>query len=246
MECETAFAELKLQLCSAPILTYPDYSLPFILDTDACQSGIEAVLSQIQDGEERVITFASRVLSKAECRYSVTRLELLAVVTYIKYFRQLLLGKHFILRTDHGSLQWIQGIREPEGQVARWLECLQEYDFEVKHRNGSQHSNVDALSRYPLSQPVNNDDSPTAVVASVGCPMLTERTVDELITLQQRDEDIGPAVRIKQRPSNSVQGKSISYRSLLQQWDQLYVAEGLLFWRYEDTSGKEKWAQLKF
>jgi len=159
------------------------------------------------------------MLSKPEHRYSVTRLELLAVVTYIKYFRQFLLGKRFILRTNHGSLQWIQGIREPEGQVTRWLECLQEYDFEVKHRKGSQHSNSDALSHYPLSQPVNNDYSSTAGVASVGYPILTERTVDELIALQLRDEDIGPirdAVRIKQRPSNSVQGKSRSYRSLLQ------------------------------
>ena len=81
---------------------------------------------------------------------------------------------------------------KPEGEVARWLECLQGYDFEMKHCNGSQHRNADALSHYPLSQPFNNDDSSTVVVASVGCPILTERTVDDLITLQQRDEDIGP------------------------------------------------------
>ena len=79
MECDTAFAELKLRLCSTPVLTYPDFSLPFILDTDASQHGIGAVLSQIQCGEEKVIAFASKTLTKAERRYSVTRKELLAV-----------------------------------------------------------------------------------------------------------------------------------------------------------------------
>ena len=84
-ECDT---ELKLRLCSTPILTYPDILLPFIIDTDASQHGIGAVLSQIQGGKEKVIAFASRTLNKAERRYSVTRKELLAVVTYIHHFRQ--------------------------------------------------------------------------------------------------------------------------------------------------------------
>lgn len=74
----TTFAELKLQLCSTPVLTYPGFS----------QHGISAVLSQIQCGKEKVIAFASRTLTKAERRYSVTRKELLAVVTYIHHFRQ--------------------------------------------------------------------------------------------------------------------------------------------------------------
>ena len=145
-ECDTAFAELKLRLCSTPVFTYPDFSLPFILDTDASQHGIGAVLSQIQCGEEKVIAFASRTLTKAERRYSVTRKELLAVVTYIHHFQQFLLGRQFTLRTDHGNLQWIQTLKEPEGQLARWLERLQEYNFEIVHQRGCQHQNADALS----------------------------------------------------------------------------------------------------
>ena len=89
VECENAFAKLKLCLCSSPILSFPDFSLPFILDTDACQCGIGAVLSQIQkDGTERVVAFASRAMSKSERKYSVTRQELLAAVTFIHHFRQ--------------------------------------------------------------------------------------------------------------------------------------------------------------
>ena len=57
-----------------------------MLDTDASQCGIRAVLSQKQNGEEKVIAYASRTLTKAERKYSVTRKELLAVVTYIQHF----------------------------------------------------------------------------------------------------------------------------------------------------------------
>ena len=111
---------------SAPILTFPDYSKQFILDTDASDTGIGGVFSQVQDGEERVVAYASRSLSKAERRYCVTRKELLAVVHFTKHFRPYLLGHHFVLRTDHSSLTWLQNFKEPEGQLARWLEKLQE------------------------------------------------------------------------------------------------------------------------
>lgn len=91
-----------------------------MLDTDASDVGIGAVLSQKQtDGSERVIAYASRVLSKPERRYCVTRRELLAAVSFIKHFRPYLLGKPFILRTDHSSLTWLYNFKNPEGQLAR-------------------------------------------------------------------------------------------------------------------------------
>ena len=92
----------------APILAFPDFTAVVVLDTDVSKSGIGAVPSQVEkDGEERVVAYASRVLNKVEWKYSVTRKELLAVVTFIKHFRSYLLGRHFILRTDHSSLQWL-------------------------------------------------------------------------------------------------------------------------------------------
>ena len=117
---------LKACLISAPILAFLDCTKPFILDTDASETGLGAVLSREHDGEERVIAYANRVLSKAKRRYCVTPKELLAVVTFIQYFRHYLLGKQFLLRTDHGSLTWLQHFKEPEGQLAWWLEKLQE------------------------------------------------------------------------------------------------------------------------
>ena len=107
-ECQQSFDNLRERLISAPILAFPDCSKPFILDTDANNTGIGAVLSQKQEvGTERVIAYASRVLSKAERRYYVTRRELLAVVFFIDDFRHYLIGRSFTLRTDHGSLTWL-------------------------------------------------------------------------------------------------------------------------------------------
>ena len=144
-----SFDTLKNLLISAPIMSYPQSSSPFILDTDASSTGIGAVLSQIIQGEERVIAYGSRVLTKAERQYCVTRREMLAVVYFTRYFKHYLLGQKFLLRTDHASLRWLKSFKEPEGQVARWLQILDTFHFDLQHRPGAKHSNADALSRLP-------------------------------------------------------------------------------------------------
>ena len=71
------------------------------------------------------------------------------MVKAIKHFHVYLYGRKFLLRTDHSALQWLLSFHHPEGQVARWLERLQQYDFTVEHRAGTKHGNTDALSRRP-------------------------------------------------------------------------------------------------
>jgi len=124
-ECKKAFDALKYYLTTPPVLAFPDFTKEFLLDADASNQGIGAVLSQVQsDGQEQVVTYASRLLSKLERKYSITCKELLAVVVFLNHFRQYLLGKKFTLRTDHGSLLWLRNFKEPEGQLGRWLEKL--------------------------------------------------------------------------------------------------------------------------
>ncbi|KAF7643856.1 hypothetical protein LDENG_00232190 [Lucifuga dentata] len=118
----------------------------FIVDTDASNMGLGAVLSQETEGEERVVAYYSHALSRPEHNYCVTWYELLAVVSALYHFRPYLYGQSFLLRTDHASLTWLLSFKEPEGQVARWIEALQSYSFDVQHRAGWQHSNADALS----------------------------------------------------------------------------------------------------
>ena len=147
LQCEQALNDFKQHLTSAPILALPDFSKQFVLDTNASDNGIGAILSQKQsDDHEYVVAYASRVLSKPERRYCVTRRELLAAVSFIKHFRPYLLGKPFVLRTDHCSLTWLYNFKNPEGQLAQWLEALQEYNFTIEHRKGHLHGNADAMS----------------------------------------------------------------------------------------------------
>lgn len=95
-----AFDKLKLALSSGPILTFPDFNKPFILDTDASDSAMGAVLSQNKGGAKKVIAYASRTLSKSDRKYCVTKTELLAVVSIVRYFRHYLYGRKFLMRTD--------------------------------------------------------------------------------------------------------------------------------------------------
>ena len=149
-QCQEAFLVLHRALVSAPILAFPDCSKVFISDTDTSNQGIGTLLSQQGEGsQEHVVAYASRALSKAERRYSVTHKELLAVVTFLRHFCPYLLRRQFRLRTDHSSLQWLRNFKEPEGQLACWLEQLEEYDFDIVHRQGKLHTNADALSRIP-------------------------------------------------------------------------------------------------
>src|SRR6185436_1254444 len=77
---------------------------------------------------------------------------LLAIVYFAKQYRMYLLGRPFVIRTDPSALQWLRKTPEPIGQQSRWLEQLEEYDFELVHRAGKQHTNADALSRIPCRQ----------------------------------------------------------------------------------------------
>ena len=105
--CQSAYEMLKEKLCTAPILAFPKPGSKYILDTDASDTGIGCVLSQVQEGKEKVIAYASKKLEPQQQQYSVTRRELLAVITFMNQFRQYLLGQKFLLRTDHGSIRWV-------------------------------------------------------------------------------------------------------------------------------------------
>ena len=77
---------------------------------------------------------------------------MLALVWATQYFKPYLYGHPFQARSDHRCLKWLRTFKEPKGQVARWIEMLQEYDFYVLHILGQIHSNADALSRKPCKQ----------------------------------------------------------------------------------------------
>jgi hypothetical protein len=116
-ECQESFTQVKHLLTSASILSYPISGEPFIVDYDASGTGIGAVLSQEQDGQELVIGYYSRTLTKEERRYCVTRRELLAVVEAVRHFHHYVYGVLCTVRSDHGSLRWLLKPRRTDGPV---------------------------------------------------------------------------------------------------------------------------------
>ena len=179
-ECEHAFHHLKHLLTTAPVLAYPQFNHQFILDTDASQERIGAVLSQNIDGHERVIAYASRTLTKAERKYCTTRKEMLALVWGIRTYRPYLYGRRFQVRTDHNSLKWLHNFHEPEGQVARWLEVLSEFDFDVLHRPGKKHANADALSRLSSQEGQTNTHTCSLEMSTSWVPTWTPEEIQDL------------------------------------------------------------------
>ena len=159
-ECQEAFTAVKRHLVTAPILTCPDFREPFCLQTDASAYGLGAVLTQVLDGEERVIAYLSRSLSRQEQNYSTTERECLGVIWAIEKFRHYLEGTHFTVVTDHASLVWLNRLKDPTGRLARWAVRLQPFDFTVIHRKGREMVVPDCLSRAVpvLADAVEADD----------------------------------------------------------------------------------------
>ena len=240
-QCQDSFDTLRRCLCSSPVLAYPDFSRPFILDTDASDVGIGGVLSQLDvEGRERVVAYGSRLLSKPERRYCVTRRELLAVVVFAQLYRPYLVCQKFTLRTDHGSLTWLRNFREPEGQLARWLEQLQGLEFDIVHRRGTAHQNADGLSRLPCRQCGRPDHGipPLAEIAVTAMQLPEPHSHGTLREVQLADPLLGPLLLGKEegkKPPLPVTDKSS--RRLLQIWDQLLVKDGVLFRYLQPVDG---------
>ncbi|BHF74595.1 hypothetical protein SprV_0501768100 [Sparganum proliferum] len=223
-----------------PVLTFPDISDQagiFVLDTDASETAIGAVLSQRQaDGTERVIQYLSRSLTKAERRYCVTRKEMLALTFFIEECRPFLQYRKFLVRTDHSSLAWLRNFKNAEGQVARWQERLAGFEFDCNHRPGRQHNNADALSRKPYRP---HGECPSCTDTSINNITLHEDQSSLWAQAQRDDPHIGPIYYRKlgeSRPLSGPELRGLSYetRCLHTVWDKLFLDNEVLFYRDGD------------
>ena len=256
--CASAFRLLKERLVSAPVLAFPDFSdtaYPFILDTDASAYGMGSVLSQQQEGEVRVIAYASKTLNKAQRNYSTYDCELLSCVTFIEHFRCYTIGKPFELRTDHAALRSLYGSVEPRGRRARWLEKLAEYSFEITHRPGRLHLNADALSRRPppdmcSADSIEPDTRENNLTSDVACsvttpalvisPAFSSLSLDELRSAQLQDDEVGVVLQwfdetsstFHTPDSNQLRGQSRIVHRFAADLDLYRVLDGIL---YRDT-----------
>ncbi|KER30878.1 hypothetical protein T265_02804 [Opisthorchis viverrini] len=198
----------------------------FILDTDASDVAIGAALSQLfPDGQERVIAYGSRTLDKSERRYSTTRREMLSLVYFVQYFQPYLVGRPFRVRTDHQALQWLKNFRDPQGQVARWQEKLQEFQFECTYRAGIRHGNADALSRRPFEALNTMFQDPM-----VETEWSTAQRNDPYITFIYRRQAHGCVKPV----SREMSGKPVDERILWNAWASLKMVHGVLYTQTDD------------
>lgn len=150
--CQKSFDRLKGLLIKAPLLVFPDFTKPFVLETDASGQGLGAVLSQQQEsGLVAPIAYASRTLQKHEQNYGATELEALGVVWAIRHFRPYLYGHACKVYTDHEALKSLLNTPHPSGKLARWGLAIQELDLEIHYKPGRSNQAADALSRQPVS-----------------------------------------------------------------------------------------------
>lgn len=163
-QCQEAMDILKLKLISAPVLAYPDFERPFILETDASIQGLGVVLSQVrEDGRSHPVAYASRALSPSEKNYGITDLETLAVVWSVGHFQSYLYGHDVTIYTDHSAVKAVLTNPQSSGKHARWwikVHASGIKSVNVVYRPGKENANADALSRAP-AVPVKQEDKMT-------------------------------------------------------------------------------------
>ncbi|KRH93153.1 putative LTR retrotransposon, partial [Pseudoloma neurophilia] len=149
-ETKQAFLRIKEAIVQDLVKAQPSLDKPFILTTDASEHGIGAILSQTLDnGKEMMVSAFSKSLEPAQKNYATTDKELLAIVKAFDHFRHYLLGKEFLLRTDHKSLTYLHTCKNPTSRMLRWALRIQEYQFKVEYLEGPKNF-ADSCSRINL------------------------------------------------------------------------------------------------
>ena len=225
--CQEGFEQLKKALTEAPVLAYPDYTKPFILETDASLKGLWAILSQKGDNNEIcVVAYASRSLrplEKSMCDYSSTKIELMALKwSMCDKFKDYLLGSKFTVFTDNNPLCYIKSSKLGAAQI-RWLSKLMLYDFDIVYQTRKSNLVVDALSHRlevseELEKEVNKeDDEDKWIVVSYqveeegGYISLVEfnQVIRELVRGIKKDKKLKDRIHAMDIPKEILDGSTI-------------------------------------
>ncbi|CAM1312816.1 Uncharacterised protein at_DN1651, partial [Pycnogonum litorale] len=167
---DDVFNNAKSVISSGLVVHAPVGNGRFIISTDASISGLGSMITQMQNGQEKIIAYASRTLHPYERNYSASELECLAVVWAVKHFRYYVEGQTFSIFTDHMALRWLMQHKDPSSRLMKWSLALQEFDFEIFHRKGKTNVIPDALSRMYECQKHSSFASTGKVFVAKNCP----------------------------------------------------------------------------
>ena len=207
-DCQKAFETLKDALLGPEVMAYPRSGCKYILDCDASNYCLGGVLSQIQDGRERVLAYGSKTMNSAERNYCVTDRECLAVKYFCEHFKHYLLGQPegmVTIRTDHQALKWLFSMKEPKARIARWIEALSSFTFSIEYRPGKLHGNADGMSRCPDPKHCECDDDTKLKCGP--CAKCIARTKD--MDGSFPNDDAGMVRRVTQPVSELAEGEQI-------------------------------------
>jgi hypothetical protein len=159
---QQAFDNVKAAIAKETVLAYPDFLKPFGIYTDASSTQLGAVITQ----DNRPIAFFSRKLSKTQLKYSVTEIELLAIVETLKEFKGMLWGQHIKVYTDHKNLTR-DALGLTSDRVYRWQLLLEEYAPEIIYIKGIHNTVADAISRPEYDPKLNTTNEYTHTMLGV-------------------------------------------------------------------------------
>lgn len=207
---EVAFCELKKLLTDRPILTLYDAKANHELHTDASKIGLSAILLQKHEDGLKAVAYYSRQTTEAEMKYHSYELEVLAVVEGLERFRIYLLGRKFKIVTDCNSMCALKNQKVLVPRIGRWWLKIQEYDFEIEHRQAERMKHADCLSRNPNEPPREME------VADLQVLRLQIDQDDWLLTMQLQDEKLKKIHDVLQQKPIDNDGKQIHHDYILE------------------------------
>lgn len=184
-EHSAIYGKLKEIMKSGLVLSFPDFSCPFCIATDASNKGIGGVLYQGSIEKPKFISFAARSLSESERRYGATQRELLGVVFCLNKFQYHISGSKFTLYTDHKALTYMFDQKRLKPFLLNWIETLLSFDFDVVYRPGIKNVLPDKISRLYDDDPLEEKENEVVWMVpttSHHTPSSNKRTYDDLET----------------------------------------------------------------
>lgn len=237
-DAKWCFGETERQLFDAVkstfsehILSHPDFTKGFNVQTDASKLGLGAELFQVNEkGDRLTISFASRTLNSAERNYSITELELLSIVFACEKFRMFILGYPVTIITDHQALVFLQRCRLRNARLTRWTLLLQEFNLQIEYIPDPKNI-IDTLSRHPIGRDnIPQQDNPPCIYWATPKSLLAEcknrlESFQHIVQEQNKDPELAKIMNLLSEETVPIPVKQ-----------RYYLYQGTLFYRRYVTS----------